>query len=84
MKFLSLRSFSIVKYTKFHWPRPVPTLESISFKFNGHDYLVVLIISWKFEENRLKIDEVMNTERDEKWKKEKNKKRQNENRKVSD
>ena len=64
MKFLSLRSteFSYYKVYQFSWPRPVPTPGPILLKFNSHYNLIILNVCWKFEMNRLNIDEVMKRE----------------------
>ena len=54
--------FFYYKVYQILWPRPVPTPGPILVKFNSHDYLVILNVCWKFEVNRLNIDEVMTRE----------------------
>ena len=45
-------------------PRPVPTPWPILLKFNSHDYLVIRSVCWKFEVNRMNINEVIKRNRD--------------------
>ena len=68
-------------------PRPVPTPWGILLKIHTVHCLVIMIISWKFEVNALRIDEDMTGRWSWKRRKKnnnKNNKRQNENRKVSE
>ena len=78
MKILISTEFFYYNIYQMSWPRPVPTPTPISLEVYRYDNLYLLILSWKFEENQLKIDEVMNRKRDEKERR-KIKKRQNEN-----